>query len=120
VAPKAIIKIRAPILTLDSAASLTALRAHAVHDVQEGAGPVFVARSLHVARSNFANGGTTSRSATLTINGAARTITFPATRSRTTYQQLAIPTSLNSGTVNTVRIDVTGQDAGDIDEIEVR
>ena len=68
----------------------------------------------------FANGGTTSRSATLTINGAARTITFPTTGSWTTYQQLAISTSLNSGTANTVRIDSTGQDAGNIDEIEVR
>lgn len=47
-------------------------------------------------------------------------MTLPATGSWTTYQQLAIPTSLNSGTVNTVRIDATGQDAGDIDEIEVR
>jgi len=68
----------------------------------------------------FANGGTSPRSTTLTINGAARTITFPVTGAWTTYQQLAISTSLNSGAVNTVRIDSTGQDGGNIDEIEVR
>lgn len=68
----------------------------------------------------FANGGTSPRSATLTINGVARTITFLVTGAWTTYQQLAISTSLNSGAVNTVRIDSTGQDGGNIDEIEVR
>lgn len=51
---------------------------------------------------------------------APRTITFPVTGAWTTYQQLAISTSLNSGSVNTVRIGSAGEDAGNIDEIEVR
>lgn len=66
-----------------------------------------------------ANGGTGVRSVNLTINGNNKTIVFPVTGSWSTYQKLQINGVLNPGATNTIRIQSTGQDSSNIDEIEI-
>jgi hypothetical protein len=68
----------------------------------------------------FANGGTAARTVSVTINGVAANVTFPVTGSWTNYQQMTMSTPLASGTSNSVRIQSTGQDGPNVDEIATR
>jgi hypothetical protein len=56
----------------------------------------------------------------VTVDGVAGNVTFPVTGSWNDYRQMALTTSLSSGTTNTVRIQSTGQDGPNVDEIETR
>lgn len=58
----------------------------------------------------YANGGTAPRTVSVTQNGVASNVTFPVTGSWNDYRQMALTTSLSSGTTNTVKIQSTGQD----------
>ena len=68
----------------------------------------------------YANGGTASRTVSVTVNGVASNVAFPVTGSWNNYRQLVISTPLTGGTTNTVRIQSTGQDGPNVDEIETR
>jgi len=66
-----------------------------------------------------ANGGSGKRSVNLIINGNSKTIVFPVTGSWSAYQKLQLNVMLNPGANNTIRIQSTGQDSSNIDEIEI-
>jgi hypothetical protein len=68
----------------------------------------------------YANGGTAPRTVSVTVDGVAGNVTFPVTGSWNDYRQMTLTTSLSSGTTNTVRIQSTGQDGPNVDEIETR
>ena len=67
----------------------------------------------------YANGGTTARTGTITVNGASSSITFNPTGSWTTWVTLKVNVTLNNTTTNTIQFASTGQDLGNIDDITV-
>ncbi|HEX2099741.1 MAG TPA: carbohydrate-binding protein, partial [Candidatus Synoicihabitans sp.] len=67
----------------------------------------------------YANGGSTSRTGTITVNGAISSITFNPTGSWTTWSALNVNITLNNSSSNTLRFTSTGQDLGNIDQITV-
>ena len=78
-----------------------------------------LAGGTRTIRIRYANGGVGSRTASLIINGVAQNIAFPVTGSFEDYSLLSINAPLNSGTTNTIRLETTGQDSGNIDELQV-
>lgn len=67
----------------------------------------------------YALGVTASRTGTLTVNGTATNITFPATGSWTTWNTLTVNITLNNNSSNTLKFASTGADLGNIDQIIV-
>ena len=65
----------------------------------------------------FANGGTTPRIGRLRINGASQNITFPVTGGWDNWTLVNVAVMLNPGKSNIIRLESTGQDLGNIDEI---
>lgn len=67
-------------------------------------------------RFRYALGVTSSRTGLLLVNGAAQNITFTSTGSWTTWTNLDVVVPLNSGS-NTIRLESTGQDLANIDQL---
>lgn len=70
-------------------------------------------------RFRFANGGTASRTLSLTINGvSAGTVTFAPTGSWTTWTTIDVTKALAAGN-NTIRLDATGESGPNLDSLTV-
>jgi len=69
-------------------------------------------------RFRFALGITTSRTGRLLVNGVSQNITFDPTGSWTTWVNKDVAVTLRSG-VNIVRLESTGQDLANIDELQL-
>lgn len=68
----------------------------------------------------FANGASAgARTGLLIVNGSASNITYASTGSWTTWNTMNVTINLSSGTANTIRLESSGQDAGNIDQITV-
>jgi hypothetical protein len=67
----------------------------------------------------YANGGTTSRTGTITVNGVTSSVTFAPTGAWTTWVTLNVNVTLNNSTTNTIQMASNGQDYGNIDQITV-
>jgi hypothetical protein len=67
----------------------------------------------------YANGGTTGRTGTITVNGTTSNITFPSTGAWNSWATLNVTITLNNNTSNTIRFASTGQDLGNIDQITI-
>ncbi len=61
--------------------------------------------------------GNTPRTVSLIVNGVAQPLTFPGTGNWSIWSTLTVAIPLNAGAVNTVRIQSTGQDSGNIDSV---
>jgi rhamnogalacturonan endolyase len=70
-------------------------------------------------RFRYALGATTSRTGTISINGVSQSITFQPTGAWTNWQTLTLSTTLNAGFANSIRLDSTGQDLANVDELQV-
>jgi hypothetical protein len=70
-------------------------------------------------RIRYALGASASRTGQLTVNGANQNITFATTSSWTTWVLQNVTVPLNASATNTIRFQSTGQDLGNIDQIEV-
>jgi hypothetical protein len=62
---------------------------------------------------------TGTRTGNLIINGVSQPITFTSTGSFTTWSNLEVMVNLNPGINNTVRLESTGQDLGNVDQLQV-
>ena len=71
-------------------------------------------------RFRYALGATTSRSGRLLVNGVAQNVTFNPTGAWTTWANLQVIVNLNAGATNTVRLESTGQDLANIDELQLQ
>jgi rhamnogalacturonan endolyase len=71
-------------------------------------------------RFRYALGVTTSRTGRLIVNGVSQNLTFNPTGAWTTWSNLQVIVNLNSGTGNTVRLESTGQDLANIDDLQVQ
>jgi pimeloyl-ACP methyl ester carboxylesterase len=67
----------------------------------------------------YANGGSTARTGTITVNGVTSNITFNPTGSWATWATMNVSITLNNAATNTLRFASTGQDLGNIDQITV-
>ncbi|MBN1313421.1 MAG: glycoside hydrolase family 3 C-terminal domain-containing protein [Anaerolineae bacterium] len=67
----------------------------------------------------FALGATSARTGQLTINGATQNITFQPTGSWDSWSTMDVTAALNAGTSNTIRLQSTGQDLANQDQVEV-
>jgi hypothetical protein len=67
----------------------------------------------------FALGATSSRTGRLTVNGASQNITFDPTGAWDAWAVKEVVVTLNSGTNNTIRLESTGQDLANQDQMEV-
>ncbi len=65
----------------------------------------------------YALGSTTNRTASLSINGAEQPIEFAPTGAWNNWKIIEIQTNLLAGLNNTIKIQTTGQDSGNIDEL---
>jgi len=63
--------------------------------------------------------GASARTGQLTVNGATQNITFQSTGSWTTWTTMDVAVSLNAGASNTIRLQSTGQDLANQDQLEV-
>jgi hypothetical protein len=63
--------------------------------------------------------GKLSRTGALVVNGVSQPITFDSTGSWSTWAIKTVTVMLNSGTDNTIRLESTGQDLANTDELEV-
>ncbi len=63
--------------------------------------------------------GSGTRTGALIVNGVSQAISFPGTGAFTTWQNLTVAVTLNSGASNTIRLESNGQDLANIDEITV-
>ncbi|MFT3789222.1 MAG: carbohydrate-binding protein [Tepidisphaeraceae bacterium] len=70
-------------------------------------------------RIRFALNSTTSRTGRLLINGVAQNIAFTPTGGWTAWQTFTLPITLARGTGNTIRLESTGQDLANIDQIRI-
>jgi rhamnogalacturonan endolyase len=84
-----------------------------INNVNGGAGGV---KTISI---RYANGNPTPRSGTLKVNGVAQRITFKITGSYNNWTTLELPVSLAPGVNNSLRLESTGQDLANIDEILV-
>jgi len=64
-------------------------------------------------------GATTARTGALIINGVRQPITFAPTGGWTTWTIMDVPVTLSSGTTNTIRLETTGTDLANIDQIQI-
>jgi rhamnogalacturonan endolyase len=71
-------------------------------------------------RIRYALGATANRAGTLLVNGTSQNVTFTPTGAWTTWGTLTLTVNLNGGTSNTLRFQSTGQDLGNIDQIEIQ
>ncbi len=53
------------------------------------------------------------------MNGVAQNITFAPTGAWSTWSNMDVPASLTGGTTNTIRLESTGQDLANIDQLQV-
>ncbi len=67
----------------------------------------------------YALGAATARTGRLTVNGVAQNITFQPTGAWNTWGMHRVNVPLNPGKTNTIRIESTGQDLSNIDEMHV-
>jgi len=67
----------------------------------------------------FALGASSSRTGQLTVNGVTQNITFQPTGSWNTWNTMNVTVNLNSGTTNTIRLQSTGQDLANQDQMTV-
>lgn len=67
----------------------------------------------------YANGGTTTRTGQLTVNGTTTSIAFAPTGAWTTWSTLTANITLNNNSTNSIKFASTGTDLGNIDEITV-
>ena len=69
----------------------------------------------------FANGSTTaaSRTGRILVNGVAQSITFTSDQNWTNWRTLNVTATFNASTANTIRLESTGQDLGNIDQITI-
>jgi rhamnogalacturonan endolyase len=67
----------------------------------------------------YANGGTTSRTGNLVVNGTTMSVTFAPSGSWTTWVTLNVNVTLNNNSTNTIQLASTGSDLGNIDQITV-
>jgi hypothetical protein len=74
------------------------------------------AKSLAI---RYANGGTTGRTGTITVNGVTSSITFNPTGAWSTWATLNVNITLSNSTTNTIQFASNGGDLGNIDEITV-
>jgi arabinan endo-1,5-alpha-L-arabinosidase len=65
----------------------------------------------------YALGAAGSRTGSLIVNGASQPITFNSTGAWATWQVLTVNVSLNAGTGNTLRLESTGQDLANVDQL---
>jgi GH43 family beta-xylosidase len=71
-------------------------------------------------RIRNALGGTSSRTGRIQVNGGTwQNITFNTTGAWTTWVVTTVSVTLNNGTSNTVRLESTGQDLANIDELDL-
>lgn len=75
------------------------------------------AKTITIRYSNGASAG--ARTARILINGVAQNITFAKTTDWVTWVNLNVTVTLASGTSNIIRLESTGQDMGNIDQITV-
>jgi rhamnogalacturonan endolyase len=73
----------------------------------------------HAIRIRYALGVTASRTGRLLVNGVAQNITFNGTGAWSTWATHDVTVSLNTGTVNTIRLESNGQDLANIDQVEI-
>ena len=64
--------------------------------------------------------GNGSRTGALIINGASQNLTMTSTGAWTDYQTITVTASLNAGASNTIRLESTGQDFGNVDQLLVQ
>ncbi|MBN1310243.1 MAG: discoidin domain-containing protein [Anaerolineae bacterium] len=67
----------------------------------------------------FALGATSARTGQLTINGATQNITFQPTGAWDSWVTMNVTVTLNTGTSNTIRLQSTGQDLANQDQMTV-
>lgn len=67
----------------------------------------------------YANGGTTARTGSISVNGITMGITFNPTGAWTTWQTMTVAVTLANSATNTLQFASTGGDLGNIDEITV-
>ena len=63
--------------------------------------------------------GNTARTGTISVNGVESSITFPGTGAWTTWTTMSFPVTLNAGNANVIRIESTGSDLSNLDEMTV-
>lgn len=74
-------------------------------------------RTISIRYGNGASAG--ARTGRILVNGVAQNVTFPNTVSWTDWANLSVNVTLAAGTANTIRIESTGQDLANIDELTV-
>jgi hypothetical protein len=67
----------------------------------------------------FALGASSARTGQLTVNGSTQNITFQPTGSWDTWNTMSVTVPLNPGTSNTIRLQSTGQDLANLDQMTV-
>lgn len=67
----------------------------------------------------YANGGSTARSGTFTVNGTNSGITFNPTGAWNTWATLTVNITLNNNSANIISFSSTGADLGNIDEVTI-
>jgi hypothetical protein len=67
----------------------------------------------------FANGGTTARTGTLTVNGVTTNLTFNPTGAWTTWATMTVNITLSATGTNTIQLASSGNDLGNVDEIGI-
>jgi cytochrome c peroxidase len=72
-----------------------------------------------ILRFRYALGVTNSRTGTLIVNGVSQNITFDTTGTWTNWVEKGVAVTLNGGLGNTVRLQTTGGDLANIDELTV-
>jgi rhamnogalacturonan endolyase len=70
-------------------------------------------------RIRYALGAAANRTGRLLVNGSAQDITFTPTGSWTAWVTMNVSVTLNNSTGNVVRFESTGQDLGNVDQIEI-
>jgi hypothetical protein len=67
----------------------------------------------------FALGASSARTGQLTVNGSTQNITFQPTGSWDSWNTMSVTVPLNAGTSNTIRLQSTGQDLANQDQMTV-
>jgi rhamnogalacturonan endolyase len=67
----------------------------------------------------YALGATSARTGTISINGVSQNITFAPTGSWTSWALMTLSSPLTAGATNTIRLQSTGQDLANIDELQL-
>jgi len=70
-------------------------------------------------RIRHALGATANRTGRLVVNGAAQNITFAPTGAWTTWVTMNVNVNLNNNSTNVIRFESSGQDLGNVDQIEI-